>query len=166
MARRLKESPESICTIRETVSPGMEAVVHRALSRFPADRFQRARDFGEAMTLALSTMTSATPLPGELPFPVSAGEATDLGSTPGKPSFWSELKRRKVYTVGTIYVVFAVAVLGVADATFEPLGLSDSAMRLLIYAAIAGFPLTLFLAWVFEVTSEGIRRTRSIDMRR
>lgn len=155
MARRLKESPRPVRMIRESVPAGMEETIRKALSRLPADRFARAREFGDALSLALSGATFPTLVPG-----------VDDSPPAVKPSFWEELKRRKVYSVGAVYLAAAALTVGLADDTLPRLGFPESAHRLLIWAVVGGFPLTLFLAWVFEITSEGIRRTRSIDTRR
>ncbi len=168
MARRLSESPRSLRVLRESIPPGMEEVFYKALSRLPADRFARAHEFGDALTLTLSGATMPTPMPGTVSgVTVSTDRAAGQhGTPPAKPSFWAELRRRKVYNVGAVYVVAAWLLVQIADSTFEPLGLPEAAIRLLIYVAIAGFPVALLLAWIFEITAEGIRRTQSIDMRR
>ncbi|MEN8145815.1 MAG: hypothetical protein ABFS14_12800, partial [Gemmatimonadota bacterium] len=79
--------------------------------------------------------------------------------------FWAELKRRKVYSVGAVYVVVAWLLVQIADTAFQPLGFPDAAMRLLIIAVIAGLPVALLLAWIFEISAEGVRRTQAIDTR-
>jgi hypothetical protein len=45
IARRLSETPPSIRVVRDGVSPGVEQVVHKALSRVPADRYKTAEEF-------------------------------------------------------------------------------------------------------------------------
>lgn len=168
MARHIKESPRSIRTIRDSIHPGMDKTICKALSRLPADRFAHAQEFGEALVITMSGAAMPTPYPGTLPVSTGSGNPA-AGRDDGplaKPTFWEELKRRKVYGVGAVYVVAAVAIVGIAADTYEALGFPDAALRLLIYGAIGGFPVTLFLAWVFEITSEGIRRTQSIETRR
>jgi len=49
IARRLSETPPSIRVVREGVSPGLEQVVHKALSGVPADRYKTAREFAEEL---------------------------------------------------------------------------------------------------------------------
>lgn len=165
MARRLSGSPQSLRVVRESIPVSMEQVICKALSRLPADRFSRAQEFGDALAVSLSGGTMATPMPGTVPvLPVVGLEG--LGAvTPGKLSFWAELKRRKVYSVGALYFAAAAVIVGFADDTLPRLGFPESGHRLLIWAIVAGFPVALFLAWVFEITSDGIRRTQSIDTR-
>lgn len=76
-----------------------------------------------------------------------------------KPGFLAELKRRSVFRVAAVYVVVAWLAIQVGDSTFEPLGLPDGALRVLILLLALGFPVALALAWVFDVTSQGLVRT-------
>ena len=76
-------------------------------------------------------------------------------------TFLSELKRRHVFRVAVVYAVVAWAVMQVADVVFPRLGLPDSTVTLVVVLAILGFPLTLVLAWAYDVTPEGVVRTDS-----
>jgi len=70
-----------------------------------------------------------------------------------------ELRRRRVFRSVATYVVACWVVIEAADVIFPYLGLPDSAVRMVILAAIAGFPLILVLAWFFDITPHGIVRT-------
>jgi len=50
IARVLTEEPRSLTLQRRTVPPHVEATILRALAKLPADRFQRAAEFAEALT--------------------------------------------------------------------------------------------------------------------
>lgn len=69
-----------------------------------------------------------------------------------------ELKRRKVYPVIAAYAVVAWILLQIGEVTFEPLGLPGWAMTGLVILTIVGFPIVIFLSWVFDITPAGIRR--------
>lgn len=73
--------------------------------------------------------------------------------------FLQELKRRKVYRVAATYAVVGFVLVQVADLTFVRLGLPSWTVTLVIVLVAMGFPLALVLAWAFEVTPEGVRRT-------
>lgn len=73
-------------------------------------------------------------------------------------SIFSELKRRKVFRVGAAYLVVAWLVIQVADILAPQLRLPDWAPRFVTLVVLLGFPLALVLAWIFDVTPEGIRR--------
>jgi len=70
----------------------------------------------------------------------------------------AELKRRRVYPVVGAYAVIAFILLQLGEITFGPLGLPNWAMVGLIVVVIVGFPVTVVLAWVFDITPTGIRR--------
>ena len=72
----------------------------------------------------------------------------------------AELRRREVYPVIVAYAVVAWILLQIGEVTFAPLGLPDWAMTALIVIAVAGFPVALVLAWVYDITPQGIRRDR------
>jgi TolB-like protein/Flp pilus assembly protein TadD len=70
-----------------------------------------------------------------------------------------ELRRRGVYPVIAAYAVVAFILLQIGEITFTPLGLPNWVMVALIALVIAGFPVVVVLAWVFDITPTGIRRT-------
>lgn len=74
-------------------------------------------------------------------------------------SFWSELRRRKVVRVAMAYAVAAWLTIEVVTALEEPLGLPDWTDTLVIVLLGLGFFVSAILAWAFDVTSEGVRRT-------
>jgi len=70
--------------------------------------------------------------------------------------FASELRRRNVFRVVTVYTITAWVVLQVAEVTFEPLGFPPWMMRWLILIVIIGFPVAALLAWVVNLSSKGL----------
>ena len=72
----------------------------------------------------------------------------------------NELKRREVYPVIVAYAIFGWILLQIGEVTFEPLGLPTWVVTTLIAAVVAGFPIALVLAWMYDFTSRGIRRDR------
>ena len=64
LARKATESIPSLTASRETVSTGLEAVISRALSKSPADRFRTASEFSDALKSADSW---STPEPASKP---------------------------------------------------------------------------------------------------
>lgn len=59
----------------------------------------------------------------------------------------------------SLYLISSFVLLQIGDITFEPLGLPDWAMRVLIAALLIGLPTTLILAWLFDITPDGVVRT-------
>ncbi len=69
-------------------------------------------------------------------------------------AFLAELKRRKVYRAAALYAAVGVAIAVAIPDVFNALLLPDWAARLVIILILVGFPITLALAWAFEVRSE------------
>jgi TolB-like protein/Tfp pilus assembly protein PilF len=70
--------------------------------------------------------------------------------------FIAELKGRGVYRVTAIYCAGAWALLQVADVMFPVLGLPEWSISAVLIASAAGFPVSLALAWLFDLTPRGV----------
>ncbi len=79
-----------------------------------------------------------------------------------KPSFFSELKRRNVYKVAVAYAIVGWLLVQIATQVFPFLEIPNWVVRLVIVLVAAGFPIALVIAWAFELTPEGIRRTEDV----
>src|SRR2546421_596409 len=82
----------------------------------------------------------------------------------GRPSFFAELKRRNVYKVAVAYAIVGWLLIQVATATFPVLEIPNWAIKLVIALVLLGFPISLILAWAFELTPEGIKLTESDEL--
>jgi TolB-like protein/tetratricopeptide (TPR) repeat protein len=80
--------------------------------------------------------------------------------------FFSELKRRNVYKVAVAYAVVGWLLIQVATQVFPFLEIPNWAIRLVILLTTLGFPVALLIAWAFELTPEGIKRTEAADAAR
>ena len=74
IAKVLTQPVPSVREGRETVTPAMDAVVHKALSRLPADRFATAKAYGAALRQSADSMVSGVSFPG---VPAGAPKAGD-----------------------------------------------------------------------------------------
>ncbi|NGX15843.1 hypothetical protein [Wenzhouxiangella sp. XN24] len=74
-------------------------------------------------------------------------------------SFFDELKRRKVIRVAAAYLVVGWVIIEVASTVAPNLNLPEWTARMVTLLVILGFPLALILAWIFEVTPEGMHVT-------
>lgn len=77
-------------------------------------------------------------------------------------SFFNELKRRKVFSVGVAYVLIAWLVAQVLQLVFESFGTPDWAIKTVLVLLVVGLPFALFFAWVYEITPEGIKRDNEV----
>lgn len=73
-------------------------------------------------------------------------------------SFWHELKRRKVVKAAMAYAALGWLLVQVAATVFPILRLPQGGVWLITVLTLIGFPLTLLLAWIYEITPAGIRR--------
>src|SRR5881296_3699443 len=78
-------------------------------------------------------------------------------------NFFGELKRRNVYKVAVAYAVVAWLLIQIATQVFPFFEIPNWAVRLVVLLLIIGFPVALVLAWAFEITPEGIKRTEEVD---
>jgi len=77
--------------------------------------------------------------------------------------FFAELKRRNVYKVGVAYIVAGWALAQGVAQVFPVFDIPNWAVRLIVLAIVIGFPIALAMAWVFELTPEGLKRTEAAD---
>jgi TolB-like protein len=76
----------------------------------------------------------------------------------------AELKRRHVVRVGVVYCAVGWVVAEVS-ATFLPaLGIPDWSVSLVAVLLVLGLPIALVLAWAFDLTPDGVRRTPGTPM--
>jgi TolB-like protein len=78
-------------------------------------------------------------------------------------NFFAELKRRNVYKVAIAYAVVAWLIMQIATQVFPFLEIPNWAIRLVIMLIVIGFPIALVIAWAFELTPEGLKRTEFAD---
>ena len=97
-------------------------------------------------------------------------------SAPSNPSYWSrngervrqggffsELKRRRVARVAGAYVIVVWMALEILLETGPILGMPGWVARLAVTLGFIGFPVTIVLAWVYDLTSDGVIRTPSLE---
>ncbi len=73
--------------------------------------------------------------------------------------FINELHRRNVFRSGAAYVVIAWLLIQVSDILLETYAAPAWAMRAVVTALAIGFPVVLILAWIYEITTQGVKRT-------
>jgi TolB-like protein/Tfp pilus assembly protein PilF len=78
--------------------------------------------------------------------------------------FFAELKRRNVYKVAVAYAVVGWLLVQVTTQVFPIFEIPNWALRLIVLTIIIGFPIALVIAWAFELTPEGLKRTEDVDV--
>lgn len=73
-----------------------------------------------------------------------------------------ELKRRNIFRVGAAYLVLSWLVLQIGSVLAPILTLPPQVLSIVVFLLVLGFPLALFLAWAFEMTPEGLKRSHDV----
>lgn len=140
LAAHVQQEPLPLRSLRREVDPRLAALIERCLAKDP-----RRRPLAREVAAALA-------------------ERADLPLPPEDGSLWPflvEIKRRRVYRVLAGYTVVALAVFGLAQTIFEAFDLPRWSYRLTVAGTLAGLPVAVILAWLYDITATGIRRTRS-----
>src|SRR6266446_2901962 len=77
--------------------------------------------------------------------------------------FFTELKRRNVYKVAIAYAVVAWLLMQAASILFPTFEAPPWTMKVFVAVTALGFPIALIIAWAFELTPEGLKRTEFAD---
>jgi adenylate cyclase len=78
-------------------------------------------------------------------------------------NFFAELKRRNVYKVAIAYIVGGWALSEGISQVFPVFNVPNSAIQVIVILIFAGLPIACVLAWMFEMTPEGVKRTAVAD---
>lgn len=78
-------------------------------------------------------------------------------------NFFAELKRRNVYKVAVAYAVIAWLLIQAASILFPTFEAPPWVMKVFVTVVAAGFPIALVLAWAFEMTPQGMKRTENVS---
>ena len=76
--------------------------------------------------------------------------------------FMEELSRRRVWRTAFAYGAVVFVLLQVGEIVFPAFGAPQWALRLLVVSCFLGFPVALCCAWVFDITSRGIKKTLGV----
>jgi len=79
-------------------------------------------------------------------------------------NFFAELKRRNVYKVAVAYAIVGWLIVQIATQVFPFLEIPNWIVRLVIVLVAIGFPIALIIAWAFELTPQGLKRTEDVDL--
>jgi serine/threonine-protein kinase len=78
-------------------------------------------------------------------------------------SLVNELKRRHVFRVAITYIVVAWLILQVADVLLDKIGVPDWTFKVVLVILVIGFPVAVMLAWAYDMTPSGLKRTEARD---
>jgi tRNA A-37 threonylcarbamoyl transferase component Bud32/membrane-associated phospholipid phosphatase len=136
IARHVLDPVPPLSALRP-VPESVETAIERGLAKRPADRFSTAEQFVRALV-------TPAPLPAE-------------GAVAAGPSFFAELQRRRVHWAAILYVAAAFGLVKAAELVSPALGFPSWLYSFVVIAVLAGFPICLVLAWMFDLTRHGMR---------
>jgi TolB-like protein/Tfp pilus assembly protein PilF len=79
------------------------------------------------------------------------------------PSFLSELRRRNVLRVAAAYALVAWIIIEAGSVLLPTFGASEGAFQVYVIIVLIGFVAAVVLAWIFEITPEGVKLERDLD---
>ena len=71
-----------------------------------------------------------------------------------------EMRRRRLFRTAIIYLIASWVIVQVLDLAFEAFGVQEQALRFVFIGALLGFPLAMLFSWLYDITPEGVVRTR------
>jgi len=78
-------------------------------------------------------------------------------------NFFAELKRRNVVRVAVAYAVVSWVILQFIDIINEIMGFPDWFPKMVLVLLVIGLPIALLFSWAFELTPEGLMKTKEVD---
>jgi len=84
-----------------------------------------------------------------------------MPTNPNKLSrFWQELKRRRVVHVITVYASATFVIIELINNLAEPFNLPTNLLTIVVIVLAVGFPLAVIISWLYDITSEGVEKTK------
>src|SRR5438270_11289903 len=75
---------------------------------------------------------------------------------------FAELKRRNVYKVAVAYAVVGWLVVQISSTILPTFHAPEWVLQSMVLVVVLGLPIALVLAWAFELTPEGVKRTEDV----
>ena len=79
-------------------------------------------------------------------------------------SVWGELIRRNVVKVAVAYAIVGWLLIEVTSTVFPLVQLPDWTATFVAMLILVGFPIALILSWAYELTPDGMERTKSAPL--
>lgn len=153
ISEKLRSPPTPLAKLVPGIDPDLAALLEQCLAKKPEHRPSAADVASRLASMAGEGAASvATP----------AVRAPEIPKTPFE-IFFDELRRRRVYRVAATYVAAAAVIIGIQEGISEPFGISDSTQQLVIMLTFVALPVTLVLAWMFDVRQGRIERTEDTE---
>jgi serine/threonine protein kinase len=156
-ALRLRQPPRSLTAVDPEADPRLADLINRCLAREPRHRPTAAtvvRKLGRLRPRRPATNPDGTARTGIRIMP-------GVDQMPALGPFLSELRRRRVFNVALGYAAVAFVLLQGAELILPVLPVHSLAYPLVVAITLAGFPVAMVLAWMYDLTDAGLRRTEA-----
>ena len=146
-AAHLRRPPLDLHLLDPEIPTDLSDTLKRCVSKKPEHR-PRAQDLAELFE-------------GVDPVGATGKMAADSDTAPQNAffSFLRELEKRRVYRTAAAYAAITYVFLQVADLILPGLGAPDWVFKVCVVASLAGFPVTVALAWIFDIQQGRLTRT-------
>jgi eukaryotic-like serine/threonine-protein kinase len=160
-AAHLRAAPRDLEDLVPGTDPRLASLLRRCLAKDPGHRPTAQAVVRELSAIRAGSRrgpkgTRRRPAPGSVEWA--------LEGVPALSRFLAELRRRRVFNVALAYGVLCFVVLQVAVLILPALPLPEWSYEGLVAAALAGFPVAMVLAWMYDLTNAGIQRAESADL--
>ena len=81
-------------------------------------------------------------------------------------NYLTELKRRNVFKASIAYIIVAWIIIQVASIALPTFDAPPYFMKMILFLLVIGFPLNLVFVWAFELTPEGIKKTKEVNQKK
>jgi tRNA A-37 threonylcarbamoyl transferase component Bud32 len=150
----LRQEPRDLSRLLPTVDPRLQDLLEKCLAKTPEHRPSAAR------VREVLEQIQRGPAEAEAAGKAVGGNAV-AQHVPAIGVFLEELKRRRVGRVAISYVVVWAVILGAGEIASSGLDIVERTYTMWWAVALAGFPLTLTLSWIFDWDASGIHLTES-----
>ncbi len=147
-AAQIRRAPVELHARHPEIPSDISDTLQRCLSKKPEHR-PHAKALADMLAVPESISIGAT-------------ASVDDEATSALSSFLRELQKRKVYRTAVTYAAIVFVILQVADLILPPLTAPGWIYRLIVVASLAGFPIILALAWVFDIRQGRILRADEV----
>lgn len=158
-AAHLRQPPRALLDVRADADPDLAELIERCLAKEP-----RHRPSAATIARSLDRVRQGQVGPGRGSAgrdPLAGGFFPAMAELRVLAGFLGELRRRSVYNVAIGYAAIAFVLLQAAGLVIPALPLPEWTYPLVVAMTLAGFPIALVLAWMFDLTEAGIRRTEA-----
>jgi serine/threonine protein kinase len=154
-AIRLRQPPRSLADIDPGADPRLVDLINRCLAREPGHRPTATALVRKLSRLRSRRGAEVAGRPGMSLLP-------NMDRMPTLGPFLSELRRRRVFNVALGYAAVAFVLLQGAELILPALPVHPLAYPLVVAVTLAGFPIAMVIAWMYDLTEAGLRRTASV----